>query len=174
MIRQLTADDAEQYQVLRLRGLQESPTAFSASYSDEVGRSIAEIQARLTPTADGSRTSFGAFVGDQLAGIVAIIRSERAKIRHCVELVGMYVAPDFRRRGLGAALVDRALAHACSLPGVRQVKLGVNATNLAARSLYQSRGFACVGVEPDALCIDGRYYDEEMYFLRVTTVDIRQ
>ena len=83
----------------------------------------------------------------------------------------MYVAPEFRRRGLGGALVDQALVHARSLPGVRQVKLCVNAANLAARSLYLSRGFVCVGVEPDALCIDGHYYDEEMYVLRLSTVD---
>jgi ribosomal protein S18 acetylase RimI-like enzyme len=170
MIRQLTADDAAQYQALRLRGLQESPTAFSSSYSDEMGRSIAEIVTRLTPAPDGSRSTFGAFVDKQLAGILAVIRPERAKLRHCVELAGMYVAPEYRRRGLGAALVDRALIHAHSLPGVRQVKLGVNANNRAARSLYQSRGFVRVGVEPEALCIDGRYYDEEMYVLRVPTL----
>jgi ribosomal protein S18 acetylase RimI-like enzyme len=122
----------------------------------------------VTPAPNGSLCVFGAFVGDQLAGILAFIRPQRAKLLHGAELAGMYVAPEFRRRGLGGALVDAALAYARSLPGVRQLKLTVNASNLAARSLYQSRGFACVGVEPEALCVDGRYYDEELYVLRLT------
>jgi ribosomal protein S18 acetylase RimI-like enzyme len=168
-IRQLTAEDAAAYQALRLRALQESPTAFAASYADEVARSPPEIAARVTPAPDGSLCVFGAFVGDQLAGLVAFIRPRRAKLLHVAELAGMYVAPEFRRRGLGGALVDAALAHARSLPGVRQVKLAVNATNLAARSLYQSRGFTCYGVEPEALCVEGRYYDDELYVLRLST-----
>jgi GNAT superfamily N-acetyltransferase len=122
---------------------------------------------RVTPAADGSRCTFGAFVDDQLAGILALIRPQRAKLRHCAELAGMYVAAEFRRRGLGGALIDAALVHARTLGGVRQLKLTVNAANLAARLLYQSRGFIRVGVEPEALCVDGRYYDEELYLLRI-------
>jgi ribosomal protein S18 acetylase RimI-like enzyme len=111
---------------------------------------------------------FGAFVSDRLAGFLAFVRPKRPKLLHGAELHGMYVSPEFRRRGLGGALVDAALAHARSLAGVRQLKLAVNATNLAARSLYRSRGFMLFGLEPDALCVDGRYYDEEFYFLRLT------
>ena len=168
IIRQLSAHDADAYQSLRLQALQESPTAFSASYSDEAGRSLAEIESRVTPAADGSKCVFGAFVDDELVGILAFIRPVRAKLLHCAELAGMFVAGDFRRRGIGGALVDQALAHARSLPNLRQLKLAVNATNLAARSLYQSRGFRCIGLEPEAICVEGRYYDEEFYVLRLT------
>jgi ribosomal protein S18 acetylase RimI-like enzyme len=100
-------------------------------------------------------------------GILAFVRPTRAKLLHCAELAGVYVAPQFRRRGFGRALVDAALAHARSLPGLRQLKLTANATNTPARSLYQSRGFKRCGAEPEALCVDGRYYDEELYFLRL-------
>jgi len=167
-VRQLTADDASAYQRLRLLALQESPTAFSSSYSDEAGRSPSEVASRLTPAPDGSLCVFGAFVDDRLAGFLAFVRPRRAKLVHGAELHGMYVCPEFRRRGLAGALVDAVLAHARSLGGVRQLKLAVNATNLAARSLYRSRGFTLFGLEPDALCIDGRYYDEEFYILRLT------
>ena len=166
-VRQLTADDAAAYQTIRLLALQESPTAFSASYADEVSRSPSDIATRVTPASDGSHCVFGAFVCDRLAGILAFVRPQRAKLLHCAELFGMYVVPEFRRRGLAGALVDAALAHARSLSGLRQVKLAVNATNVAARSLYQSRGFTCVGLEPDALCVDGRYFDQELYVLRL-------
>jgi ribosomal protein S18 acetylase RimI-like enzyme len=168
-IRQLTADDAAVYQALRLFALQESPEAFSSSPSDEADRSPEEIAARLTPAPDGSRCVFGAFARDRLAGFLAFIRPERPKLHHWADLAGMYVAPEFRRRGLGGALLDAALAHVRSLPGLRQLRLSVNASNVAARSLYQSRNFKCVGVEPEALCVEGRYYDLELYVLRLTS-----
>jgi ribosomal protein S18 acetylase RimI-like enzyme len=168
IVRQLTAHDATAYQTLRLRGLQECPTAFSASYADEASRSPAEVATRVTPAPDGSVCVFGAFLGDQLAGILAFIRPQRAKLRHAAALAGLYVAPEFRRRSLGRALVDAALAHARSLPGVRQLKLTVNATNVPARALYQSRGFTRWGVEPEALGVEGDYYDEELYVLRLS------
>jgi len=110
---------------------------------------------------------FGAFVEDRLVGLLAFVRPQRAKLRHCAELAGMYVAPEFRRRRVGRALLDAAITHARALPGLRQLRLAVNADNLAARSLYQSRGFQCVGVEPDAICVEGRYYDEVLYVLRL-------
>jgi ribosomal protein S18 acetylase RimI-like enzyme len=124
----------------------------------------------VTPAADGSFCVFGAFASEQLVGILAFIRQPREKMRHCAELCGMYIIPEFRRCGRGGALLDAALAHAHSLSGVRQLKLTVAAINQAARSLYQSRGFICVGIEPDAVCVDGRYYDDELYVLRFSNV----
>jgi ribosomal protein S18 acetylase RimI-like enzyme len=173
MTRQLTPNDATACQSLRLRGLQEAPTAFSASYSDEAKRSASEAAARVTPAADGSQCVFGAFTGGQLAGVLAFVRSPREKLRHCAELCGMYVAPEFRRRGHGGALVEAAVAHAQSLPGIRHLKLTVNASNTAARALYQSRGFNRVAIEPDAICVDGQYYDEELYMLRFNTREVQ-
>jgi ribosomal protein S18 acetylase RimI-like enzyme len=166
-VRHLTADDAAAYQSLRLRALQESPIAFSSSYAQEAGRPKSEVAARLTPASDGSRCIFGAFAGEQLVGNLTLVRLQGEKLLHCAELVGMYVAPEFRRRGFGRVLVDAALAHARSLPGMRQLRLTVNATNAAARSLYQTTGFDCFGVEPEAICVDGHYYNEEFYILRL-------
>jgi hypothetical protein len=93
-VRQLTAEDASAYQTLRFRALQESPTAFSASYSEEVGRSASEIARRVTPAPDGLQCVFGAFVDERLAGILAFVRPQRAKLHHCAELFGMPVQYD--------------------------------------------------------------------------------
>jgi ribosomal protein S18 acetylase RimI-like enzyme len=166
-IRTLNADDAEAYQALRLRGLKEIPEAFSSDYEEEVGRSVEEMRARVTPAPDGSLCVFGAFVGGTLAGMLTFIRSARAKIRHSGELAGMYVAPEYRRQGLAGALVDSAVAYARSLPGMRQLKLGVGAANTPARALYASRGFVSFGVEPEAICVDGQFFDEDYQMLRL-------
>jgi ribosomal protein S18 acetylase RimI-like enzyme len=167
IVRQLNVQDAARYQALRLRGLQESPTAFSSSYAQEVDRLAAEIAARVTPAADGSRCVFGAFAGEELAGLLAFVRPPSEKIRHCAELFGMYVAPEFRRRGFGRALVAAAVDHARALPGLRQIKLSVNAANTPARDLYEAFGFTHCGTEPEAIFVDGCYYDDGLYVLRL-------
>lgn len=165
-IRLLDRGDAPAYQALRLQALRDSPQAFSASHDDEAGRSVDEVAARLVPAADGSVCVFGIFEGGALAGFVALIHPQRKKLRHGAELAGMYVAPAFRRRGLGAALLRAAIAHVRSLDGVRQLGLSVNAANTAAKSLYRSAGFVSWGVQPQALRIDGAFHDEEHMLLR--------
>ena len=166
-VRPLDPTDARAYQRLRLLALQESPTAFSASHADEVGRTMDEVATRITPAVDGSIYTLGIFERDELVGFVAIVHPQREKLRHGAELAGMYVAPTFRRRGFGSALLEAAVAHVRSIAGVRQIKLGVNATNTAAKALYQSIGFASYGVEPDTLQVDGTFYGEERYVLRL-------
>ncbi len=166
-VRPLGAADAAAYQRLRLQALQESPTAFSASHADEAGRSVEEVAARITPAADGSVCRLGVFEQDELAGLLAVIQPQRAKQRHCVELAGMYVAPAYRRRGFARMLLEAAISHARTIEGVRQIRLGVNASNSGARALYESVGFASYGVEPDALQVDGTFYGEEHYTLRI-------
>ena len=169
-VRLLDPADARAYQSLRLRALRESPAAFSASPEDEADRSMDEVAARIAAAADGSICTLGIFEHDDLAGFLAVIHPLREKLRHRMELAGMYVAPEFRRRGFGRALLGAALVHAQSIPGVRQITLGVNATNTAARALYQSAAFECFGVEPAALQVGGAFYDEEHYVLRMDSV----
>jgi len=167
LVRSLTAIDAASYQSLRLQALRDSPASFSASHDDEAGRSLAEIEARVTPAADGSVCMFGAFADESLVGFVAFIRPQRTKLAHSAELAGMYVDEAFRRRGIGGRLVEALVAHARAIGGVRQLKLGVVRTNAAARSLYAAAGFKSFGVEPDALCVDGELLDEERFILRL-------
>ena len=39
------------------------------------------------------------------SGVVGLAREARAKNRHKAVVFGMYVAPEFARRGIGAALI---------------------------------------------------------------------
>lgn len=60
------------------------------------------------------------------------------------EIANVAVHPDWRRRGVGAALLDDVLA-AARASGVRTLYLEVRASNAAAQALYASRGFHPVG-----------------------------
>jgi ribosomal protein S18 acetylase RimI-like enzyme len=102
----------------------------------------------------------GAFSGERLVGVVGIHREGLQKQAHKASLWGMYVAGPARGAGTGRALVGEALSFANSRLGVRQVNLGVNATNTAALRLYQLLGFEQFGFERGFMLLDGVLHDE--------------
>ena len=167
-IRFLDSGDLTAYKDLLLAALQESPTAFGSSHIEEAELPLTEFAARLRPPDKPDNGIFGAFVdGKGLVGILGFAREYRVKRAHIASVWGMYVSPEFRGRGFGAALVDEAIAHARRLGSVRQIVLSVTASNVAAGALYRSRGFERIGLERDALCIDGKYFDEEQLALHL-------
>ncbi len=62
-----------------------------------------------------------------------------------ISLLNVAVDPEYRRRGVGAALVELAKRRGQARGG-RVVFLEVRASNEAALSLYSSRGFEQVGI----------------------------
>jgi ribosomal-protein-alanine N-acetyltransferase len=60
------------------------------------------------------------------------------------EIADLAVAPASRRRGVGRALLDRALVELAGR-GVRALYLEVRESNHAARTLYESSGFQSLG-----------------------------
>ncbi|MFS8974937.1 GNAT family N-acetyltransferase [Cupriavidus necator] len=157
-IRLLTPDDAAAFQALRLEGLAEAPEAFAASLDEEQELPLDFVAGRLAASED--KAVFGAFDGTALAGVVGVMREARQKHRHKAFIWGMYVAPGWRDRKLGRALMDRAMQQAAAMPGVRQVTLCVNAGSTGAVRLYESLGFVKVGLEPDALYVAPHFHDK--------------
>jgi len=158
VVRALAPPDARAFQSLRLHGLRECPTAFASSYEEECDLALSVVADRLGPR-DG-RATFGAFRGEELVGLVGIVREEHRKLAHKAFIWGMYVARESRRRGVGRQLVTKALAFAQSGLHVRQVSLGVNAANTAALALYERMGFKPYGREPCFMLVDGIAQDE--------------
>jgi ribosomal protein S18 acetylase RimI-like enzyme len=158
-IRILTADDAEEYRALRLRALREEPEAFGSSWEEENARPLEQTIVRLV--ADGM-TAFGGYddAGRQ-AGMVRLRVQDGVKAEHKADILGMYVAPEVRGRGLGKMLLDAAISQARATPGIEQLMLAVNTSNTPARNLYLAMGFEPFGREPRALKIGDRYFDED-------------
>jgi ribosomal protein S18 acetylase RimI-like enzyme len=78
-----------------------------------------------------------ALVNGQPAGC---IMTSRVTDTRCVEIVYLGVAPAFRRRGVGRALVQRGIGLAAS-DGAATLLVAVDERNLAARRLYARFGF---------------------------------
>jgi len=157
-LRVLESADAAAFSRLRLAALRECPTAFSSSYEEECDIPLARRAERMAPGRDNA--IFGAFDGPDLVGTVGLHRERGLKLAHKAVIWGVYVAPSFRQRGVGRLLLERALAHAASLPGLLQVTLGVNTENTAAIALYTSLGFETFGLERGFLLVDGVLHDE--------------
>lgn len=165
LIRQLTPADRDAYYQLRLRGLQAHPEAFGQSYQEALERGPEHYDAML----EGARSAegnflLGAFVAQDtpLLGVVGLMRLPRLKERHKAEVVGMYVAPEAAGRGVGRALLMEVLSRSRQVEGLRQIQLVVSSENDPARHLYESVGFRRYGREPEALCVDGIYYDADL------------
>ena len=102
---------------------------------------------------------FGAWNGSELCGIAGIRRESKHRLQHKAWLWGVYTAPSARGHGVARDLIKLCLAFAREM-SVRQVNLGVNAKNSAARHLYESLGFRSFGVERNFMCVDGEWQDE--------------
>lgn len=159
IIRPLTAADSQSYKALRLLAVKTSPTSLWPTYEEVECRSLEETAARIETTE--TQTVFGAFDGNVLVGITGLRREPLVQIRHKATIWGVFVDPAHRRKGIAQALLNAAVGHASTQWDSAQLLLCVNAVNGAAKKLYESLGFAVFGVEPRALRVDGRFYDEE-------------
>lgn len=157
-IRILGYKDAEQYKKVRLHGLLNYPTSFSSSYEHENNYTVPEIEQKLRPQAD--KFTLGAFEESQLIGVATFIRETSAKLNHKGRLVGVYVIPEARGRGVARELIEELLRLLRENEGLEQLHLTVESTNDRAIRLYESIGFKQYAKEQRALKVDGNYYDE--------------
>jgi RimJ/RimL family protein N-acetyltransferase len=152
-VQRLTAADAQAYRTLMLPAYAGHPEAFTSTAEERAALPLAWWQHRLSDdTVIGARDAQGALVG-----AVALTTERRARTRHKAALVGMYVQPSQRGRGLGRRLVQAVLAEAARQPALRLVQLTVTDGNHAALALYQGCGFQVFGREPMAVA-DGDGY----------------
>ncbi|PLZ00772.1 N-acetyltransferase [Burkholderia sp. WAC0059] len=158
-IRPLDTSDAERYKTIRLLAVKTSPTSLWPTLEEVESLSIDEFADRLVSTE--TQAVFGAFALDTLVGITGVRRESLVQVRHQATIWGVFVDPEYRRNGIAQKLLNAATEHARQEWDCIQMKLYVNAENAAAKELYLSQGFVIVGMEPRALRVGDRFYDEE-------------
>ena len=146
----LSASDAMQYKTVMLHAYEHAADAFTSTPDERAKEPDSWWVKRIAdPTA--LTVSFGAFQGGDLVGTVALEFSAKPKTLHKALVVGMYVLPAWRGKGLARSLLQAAIGH-CSVRGdIVALQLEVTEGNEAAVSLYQDLGFKPYGVEPLAV-----------------------
>ncbi|MDA0352255.1 MAG: GNAT family N-acetyltransferase [Chloroflexi bacterium] len=145
-IRRIRPDDAEAWRSVRLRALQEAPTAFGSTY-EETGRRVPEEwTTRAAASAAGAESAiFLADDGRDPIGLVGGYRpTEAGADPRTRELISMWVAPQWRGTRLAARLVTSVLDWS-AVHDAERVDLWVTETNERAISLYRRQAFAPTG-----------------------------
>ena len=141
------------YRSIRLEALQSEPTAFSSSFEEESRFPEQTWKARL-------RNALFALADCRPVGTVAIVLSDGVKTRHIASIFGMYVAQQYRNRGIGSMLLESAITFAEEHAEIRKIKLTVNPEQKPAVELYVGHGFITVGRYSQDVQVNGKFYDE--------------
>ena len=163
-IRFLTSDDANEWSRLRLQALQGDPEAFSSSVEEHQILTSEDVARRIASETGDSFVA-GAFDAGRLTGMAGFFREKGPKLRHKGHIWGVYLAPEYRGKGVGRKLLETVLKRATAIQGLELVLISVASTQTTAISLYRSLGFARFGVDPRALKVNGRLIDEEHMFM---------
>jgi GNAT superfamily N-acetyltransferase len=147
-IRAFASRDWETYRGLRLAALADSPDAFGRTLTEEQERSDAEWSSRLAAGV-GSDLDLPlvAEIDGQPIGL-AWGRIETSDL-DVANLYQMWVAPTYRRRGVGRMLLETVTSWAQS-KNACYLELGVTYRDSPAMRLYRRAGFEPVG-EPRRL-----------------------
>ncbi len=124
--------------------------AIRPTIADDVS-SMASIEA-LAFSDPWPASSFHELLAHPFSRMATAVDESGGIIGYCImlqaadeaEIANIATAPGMRRRGVGAQLLDDAIA-AGTEAGVAAMFLEVRESNAAARALYSSRGFVAVG-----------------------------
>lgn len=139
-IRRISIDEWEVLRDLRLRALAEDPDAFGMTLGDASGQSDAEWRDWIGSPDRG----FFAAVADDGSLVAMVVGAPVDDGPGAAGLFGMWVAPEARRAGIGAALIGSVEDWARTASYAR-IGLGVTMTNAAAIRLYERNGFVDIG-----------------------------
>lgn len=141
-VRRILPSEWRALRSLRLEALLDSPLSYGSTHDREIERPESDWRARAAAGAAGvDEIAFVAVAGDRWVGM-ARGRFE-PPIAH---LIAVYVAPAWRRRGIGQA-VSRAVVAWAGERGATAVLLSVSDWNDGARRVYESIGFVPTGVQ---------------------------
>ncbi len=142
-IRRIRPDEGPQLRALRLSALAGAPEAFGSILATEEAWTEDRWRDRAVHGAEsGERALFIAIKSGVWCGMVGgLVPADEPSVS---ELVGMWVEPAVRERGVGRALID-AVGVWARKQGARRIQLWVTETNTLAVGMYEHLGFRATG-----------------------------
>jgi ribosomal protein S18 acetylase RimI-like enzyme len=142
LLNPITPARALVFKAVRLRALQDTPTAFGSTYAKESQLADDDWIKRAERWNGERAAGFIAMDGATACGMVcSFLDEEDATQAH---LIAMWAAPTHRRQGLGRRLVTEVLAWARSR-GASTMLLMVTSNNETAIRFYERLGFTRTG-----------------------------
>lgn len=131
-----------EYKDLRIRALQDTPSAFGSTYAQESELTDDDWLERADQWSGDNSAAFLALDSEVPCGLAGcfINRDDPSQ----ADLVSMWVSAAHRRVGVGCALVNAVLDWARA-KGVRRVQLMVTRNNDAAIKFYENLEFSLTG-----------------------------
>jgi ribosomal protein S18 acetylase RimI-like enzyme len=131
-----------EFRSVRLRALQDTPTAFGRTYAEESQLSEADWLDRVTTWHSATATCYLAMEDSAPCGIIAgyLDKEDRRK----AHVASMWIAPTHRRIGLGTMLIH-AVQHWAESLEARELRLMVTNNNAPAIRFYEQCSFTATG-----------------------------
>lgn len=159
IVRRLDELDAQAWQSLRLRSLQQAPDAFLSSYEAEKDKPIKTVVDLLR-----SSITVGAFSSEELIGQMTARAETNPRMKHRVWITAVFVDPAHRGTGAAQRMLDQVVEIA-KCHGALQLELHVAEANPRAINFYKRNGFMQLGVVPRA--VRGRNgFEDDLYLVR--------
>jgi RimJ/RimL family protein N-acetyltransferase len=121
------------------------------------GYTVEQTRSYLQRAAEGLLYQVVAEVDGHVIGACDISPRQATGFTH-VGVLGMFLLPQWRRRGIGRQLLEACLSAARSA-GLERIELEVFADNEAAIHLYETQGFVHEGRKVRGRKFEGRYQD---------------
>ena len=154
-IRKLTIKDIELYKSIRLEALENAPTNFGSSHTEEAAFKSSMWENRLSKN---TTITLGAFDQDKIVGLTVLVMSPRYKMKHIAHINSVYVKPEYRGNNIASNILSIALKELIK-HHIERVNLSVVSDNTSAITLYEKHGFITYGLEPQTIKYKNQYYD---------------
>lgn len=96
---------------------------------------------------------------EKTVGMIYLVRGKFEKNKH-VGFLGISILKEFRKIGIGTAMMKYIMEWARRQKGLEKGSLTVFSTNEAAINLYRTFGFQIEGISKKQYKIEGKYIDE--------------
>ena len=125
--------------------------------STVAGYSVEQTRSYLQRAAEDTLYQFVAEADGRVVGACDISPRQAVGFTH-VGVLGMFVLPEWRGRGIGSRLLAACLT-AARRAGLERIELEVYADNEAAIRLYEAHGFVREGCKRRGRKLEGHYQD---------------
>ena len=98
-------------------------------------------------------------IDNNIVSVAQISCPNRKRISHNSE-VSISVKKDYWKNGIGSAVMDEIIRFAKENSTIKNISLGVKASNINAIKMYEKFGFEKIGVHKDNFNINGDFDDE--------------